>query len=122
MSRVTSVILEDARLVAADLRGELAALAETTVCLAGAAGFLGSFMLDVLAAATETIPFKVLALDNFRTGLPARLQHLAGHARIELVTHDVTRPLDAPPKVEWIVHAASIASPTFYRRFPLETI
>jgi dTDP-glucose 4,6-dehydratase/UDP-glucuronate decarboxylase len=122
MSGVTSVILEDARLVAADLRGEFGALAGTTVCVTGAAGFLGSFMLDVLAAAAETIPLKVLALDNFRTGLPARLQHLATHPQIELVTHDVTQPLAAPPAVQWIVHAASIASPTFYRRFPLETI
>jgi dTDP-glucose 4,6-dehydratase/UDP-glucuronate decarboxylase len=122
MAAVTSVIAEDARLVAADLRAELAAMADSTVCLTGAAGFLGSFTLDVLAAAAETIPLRVLALDNFRTGLPDRLRHLAGHPRIELVTHDVTRPLDPPRKVDWILHAASVASPTFYRRFPLETI
>jgi UDP-glucuronate decarboxylase len=122
MAAITSVIREDARLVADDLRGELTALADTSVCVTGAAGFLGSFLLDVLAAASDATPLRVLALDNFRTGVPDRLAHLARHPRFELVTHDVTQPFTPSRRVDWIVHAASVASPTFYRRFPLETI
>ena len=42
---------------------------------------------------------------------------------ITTLRHDVTEPiphdLDAP---DYVIHAASIASPTFYRRYPLETI
>lgn len=122
MAAITSVIREDARLVAGALRSELETMAGTTVCVTGAAGFLGSFLLDVLAIAAETVGLDVLGVDNFRTGLPDRLAHLAGHARVALATHDVTRPLESTRQVDWIVHAASVASPTFYRRFPLETI
>src|SRR5207244_2838624 len=109
-------------LVAADLRADLHPLAGTTLCLTGAGGFLGSFLVDVLAAVAETTSLHVLALDNFLTGLPDRLRHLAGRPHVELVTHDVTRPYAPPPPVDWILQAASVASPTFYRRFPLETI
>ncbi len=42
---------------------------------------------------------------------------------IRLVRHDVTDPL--PPDLgdaEYLIHAASIASPMYYRKYPLETI
>src|SRR5215467_13510917 len=113
MSTVTPIIREDARLVAADLRDELEQLAGTTLLLTGAGGFLGSYLLDVLAASNAARPERpchVLAVDNFRTGLPARVQHLAADRSIEFVTHDASRPLPLERPVEWIVHAASIAS------------
>jgi UDP-glucuronate decarboxylase len=125
MSRVTSVIREDARRAAVDLREELRPLAGTTLLLTGAGGFLGGFILDVLAAwngeAGER-PCRVVALENSRTGLPERVRHLADDAHVEFVAHDVSRPLASAPAVDWVIHAASIASPTLYRRFPLETI
>jgi dTDP-glucose 4,6-dehydratase/UDP-glucuronate decarboxylase len=42
---------------------------------------------------------------------------------VTLVEHDVTRPLPAAiPPFDYILHAASIASPMYYRQFPIETI
>jgi len=125
MSTVTAIIRDDARLVAAELARELRPLAGTTLLLTGAGGFIGSYLLDVLAAVGREgggPPCHVVALDNFRVGLPERVQHLAGHPDIEFLSHDVTQPLPLERPVEWLIHAASIASPTFYRRFPLETI
>lgn len=125
VSTVTAIIRDDARLVAAELARELRPLAGTTLLLTGAGGFIGSYLLDVLAAVGREgggPPCHVVALDNFRVGLPERVQHLAGHPDIEFLSHDVTQPLPLERPVEWLIHAASIASPTFYRRFPLETI
>src|SRR5947199_671330 len=125
MSTVTAIIRDDARLVAAELARELRPLAGTTLLLTGAGGFIGSYLLDVLAAVGREgggPPCHVVALDNFRVGLPERVQHLAANPDIEFLSHDVTRPLPLERLVEWLIHAASIASPTFYRRFPLETI
>jgi len=124
-SRITSVIRDDARRVATDLAEELRPLAGTTLLLTGAGGFLGGFILDVVAAWNREAgerACRVLALENFRTGLPERVRHLVDDAHIEFVSHDVSRPYTSTAAVDWIIHAASIASPTLYRRYPLETI
>src|SRR5262249_61832351 len=119
--RVAADIRAHAGRVAAGLHEEMRALAGTTLLPAGGGGSLGGFVLDVLAAWTREggdRPCRVIALDNFRTGLPERVRHLEGDPQIEFVAHDVSRPLAEAPAVDWIIHAASIASPTFYRRFP----
>src|SRR5262249_53200976 len=116
---------DDARRAALNLGEALRPLAGTTLLLTGAGGFLGGFVLDVLAAwnaENGAGSCSVIAVDNFRTGLPARVRHLANDPPIDFLTHEVSRPLPSAPAVDWIVHAASIASPTLYRRFPLETI
>jgi UDP-glucuronate decarboxylase len=99
-------------------------MAGTTLLVTGAAGFLCSFVLDAIVALNEHFqhPCHVIALDNFRTALPERVEHLRANPNVTFVSHDVTVPYEPPVPVRWILHGASIASPTFYRRFPLETI
>jgi UDP-glucuronate decarboxylase len=61
--------------------------------------------------------------DTFARGCPAWLARLRGDPCLELVRRDAAAPL--PPdagRFDWIVHAASIASPIVYRRHPLETM
>jgi len=124
MASVTAIIREDAALLADTMRDDLGALGGGTVVLTGAAGFLCSYLLDVLAAWARDAsrPCRVLALDSFRTGLPDRIAHLDGDPNVTFVRHDVSQPFVPDGSVEWILHGASIASPTFYRRYPLETI
>ncbi|HWN10336.1 MAG TPA: NAD-dependent epimerase/dehydratase family protein [Pyrinomonadaceae bacterium] len=99
-------------------------LSGTTLLVTGANGFLCSYFIDTVAALNENVlqsPCRVIALDNHKVGLPVRLAHLAGRDDVSFVQHDVSQPLDTGP-VDWIIHGASIASPVFYRQFPLETI
>jgi nucleoside-diphosphate-sugar epimerase len=55
--------------------------------------------------------------------VPAWLQHLSTDPALTLVRHDIVNPVpaDAGP-FDYIIHAASIASPTFYRKCPIETM
>src|SRR5436190_735779 len=123
MARVSEVILEDARWVADRMANTLEPLRGTTFLLTGACGFLCSFLLDVLAEVNRRgKPVRVLALDNFSSGLPDRVEHLRDQKDIVFITHDVSKPFEPSEPVHWLFHGASIASPTFYRRFPLETI
>jgi len=124
MAAVTPTIREDAAIVAAEMRSALDALAGTTVLVTGAAGFLLSHLVDVLAAynVLATTPCRVLALDLFRTGLPDRVRHLDASVGVHWITHDVAEPFTPDEPVAWLLHGASIASPIFYRRHPLETI
>jgi dTDP-glucose 4,6-dehydratase/UDP-glucuronate decarboxylase len=121
----SDVIEADVSALLADLHAVLPRFAGSTVLISGASGFLMSYIVETLLAwnATEAgPPCRVLALDNFKTGRPDRLAHLDGRADLSIVRHDVSHPLQLDEPVHWIVHGASIASPTVYRQFPLETI
>ncbi|MEO8927287.1 MAG: NAD-dependent epimerase/dehydratase family protein [Caulobacteraceae bacterium] len=121
----SKVVDEDLGALLHDLGDELAKFAGATVLITGAAGFLMSYLVDVLMGwnrAGHGEPCRVLALDNFKTGLPGRLAHLDGASHMRLITHDISQPLAIDEPINWIVHGASIASPMVYRQFPLETL
>lgn len=121
----SSVVDEDVLGLLDDLRGELAGFSGSTVLITGAAGFLMSYLVEVLIAwnrSSTQPPCRVLALDNFKTGLPERLAHLADASDLRFITHDISQPLSIDEPIHWIVHGASIASPMVYRQFPLETM
>jgi len=134
MSRFSSVIEEDVDLILAELGGRLQALAGTTLLVTGAGGFLCSYFVDTVVALNDRglkPPCRIIAVDNFKTGLPERVAHLFGRSDVHFLQHDISRPLSPLAqsvgeglgvRVDWIIHGAGIASPTFYRRYPLETI
>ncbi len=65
----------------------------------------------------------LVVVDSFTRGRPEWLTNLSNSKNLQLVQHDIVSPL--PAKVgefDFIIHAAGIASPTFYRRYPLETM
>jgi UDP-glucuronate decarboxylase len=81
----------------------------------GGAGFLGSHLCDRLLADGN----EVTALDDFTTGSPDNLAHLADHPRFRLVRHDVCRPYDFA--VDRIYNFACPASPPRYQADPVRT-
>ena len=78
------------------------------VIVTGGAGFIGSHLVDRLVADGHS----VLALDNFSTGRPDTLAHLAGHARVRLERVDVAEADRLVPLFEaadWVFHLAALA-------------
>jgi UDP-glucuronate decarboxylase len=124
MTATTSVIHEDAEQTVDTLSGPLQALQGTTMLVTGASGFLCSHFLEAIAVFNETAQpgCRVLAVDNFRTGLPERLSWIKNRSDMELLSFDASQPFDPGERVDWIIHGAGIASPPVYRQFPLETI
>ncbi|MDZ4673416.1 MAG: NAD-dependent epimerase/dehydratase family protein [Gemmatimonadota bacterium] len=105
---------------------EFSALAGQVVWFTGAAGFLGYYLCkaidrwNLLQPADRQI--RLLAIDNFQRGVPAWLGELRSPG-IEVVRHDVVEPVPAAwPAPAYIIHGASIASPIYYRRYPIQTI
>ena len=119
-----SVIESDVDRIVADLGPLLDRFSATTVLVTGANGFVCSYIVDVLARWNERAPSPctVLAMDNMVTGKVDRLAHLVGRDDIRFVRHDVTKPFATDLAADWMVHGASIASPTVYRAYPLETL
>ena len=84
----------------------------------GAAGFLGSHLVDRLLAEKH----EVLGFDNFITGRPENLAHLATVRRFRFVEQDVSQPFSVPGRVDGVLHFASPASPPDYQQWPIETL
>lgn len=94
---------------------------DKTVVVTGAAGFLGSHLVDSLLAAGA----KVIGVDNLVSGSKANIEHLSSNAKFTFIEADV---ITAPPtylssdlKIDCILHFASIASPPGYQAKPIET-
>ena len=87
------------------------------VMVTGAAGFLGSHLADRLLSEGHT----VLGVDNFSTGDPENLAHLAGETRFQFESWDITKPFDFGP-VDYVFNMASPASPPEYLRLGIETL
>ncbi|MDE2223112.1 MAG: NAD-dependent epimerase/dehydratase family protein [Candidatus Omnitrophica bacterium] len=124
---MNKIVEEDCAYVAA--RIDVRNLAGRTIVITGAAGFLGYNFIHQLAflCGNNEGPSRVLALDNYRRGRPAWLEAVAARcAAVEVHAFDVVKDdlsrLVHPQEVDYVVHLASIASPTFYRQYPLETI
>lgn len=83
----------------------------------GAAGFLGSHMVDALIAEGHD----VVGVDNFLTGNGRNLAHLAHETRFEFMERDITEPFDPGP-IDWIFNMASPASPEDYAAHGIETL
>lgn len=125
MKFYSRVVEDDVRALLSDLAAVLPRFSGTTVLVSGAGGFLMSYIVETLLAWNATDagePCRIIALDNFKTGLPERLAHLEDLPNFRVLRHDVSEPLNVDEPVHWIVHGASIASPTVYRQYPLETI
>lgn len=125
MRAYSRVVQADLDRMLASLGGVLPAFAGTTLLVTGAGGFLMSYIAELFLAwnlRDAGPPCRVIALDNFKTGVPERLAHLEGRENFRILRRDVCEPLEIDEQVDWIVHGASIASPTVYRKFPLETI
>ena len=86
------------------------------ILVTGGAGFLGSH----LSARLLTEGHDVVCLDNFFTGSQSNIQHLLDFDNFELISHDITFPMNFD--VEGIFNLACPASPIHYQKNPVQTI
>jgi len=93
------------------------------ILITGAAGFLGSHLCDRLLAEGH----EVVGMDNFVTGNPENIAHLAGNRKFAFYRNDVSNYILVPGKIDAVLHFASPASPNpaspfGYPNLPIQTM
>lgn len=90
------------------------------ILVTGAAGFVGSHLVDHLLS----FGHEVWGLDNFLTGNRENIEHLSGDSRFTFSEHDVTKEFSQGLNVKFdrVYHLASPASPIDYVELPFQTL
>lgn len=100
---------------------------DSSILFTGGAGFLGFYFITFLTTYQEKLRIKkVICLDNFQVGYPKWLKDLSDKGKVELhkfnvITDDI-KNIPGAETADYIYHMASIASPLFYRKYPIETL
>ena len=92
---------------------------EKRAIILGAAGFIGSHLVDRFLAEG----WRVTGVDNFVTGTARNIEHLGRESRFDFLEADICEPLDAiRGRVDAVLDFASPASPIDYLKRPFETL
>lgn len=90
--------------------------------ITGAGGFLGKYMVLLLKYLNDNVldkPATAILLDNYVTGYNS---NLTSDENLTFIKHNVIEPFSTSTSIDYLIHAAGIASPVYYTRFPIETM
>jgi UDP-glucuronate decarboxylase len=127
MQTAIDIVRGDLDLLCRMLSEELKRLAGKQLLITGGAGFLGYYLVQTAAHFNQSAPSSgrigITVFDNFSRGVPAWLVRLRDAGEVTTLTHDLRKPLPARMgEFSYIIHGASIASPTYYRVDPIGTM
>ena len=121
------MVKADLERICSRLESEFSILQGKELLISGGAGFLGYYLIQTVLHWNQSrkgsAPIRVTVCDNYIRGVPAWLTNLSSDPSLTLLKHDITVPLpESVGQLDFVVHAASIASPTYYRKYPIETM
>ena len=124
---LAELLKEDLAYICGNLEEELGRMAGKRLLITGGAGFLGYYLVQAALHFNSSVgraqPIRLTVWDSFIRGRPSWLSALSGTPNLEVEERDLIVPLPEPMQTyEWIIHAAGIASPPYYRKHPLRTI
>ena len=100
---------------------------DAVILVTGACGFLGYYFLHFFRETAKELGIKkIIALDNFMLGKPAWLEVFLNDPlftveQFDIITDNIAK-VPYANEANFIIHMASIASPVFYRKYPIETL
>jgi UDP-glucuronate decarboxylase len=109
------IIREDIEKIKSAVKGDC--FEGKTVLVTGGAGFIGSWLCDVLVG----FGADVTAVDDMSTGRMKNIDHLVKKPKFKLIKADVCA-FKSDEKFDYILHMAGHASPDEYQKHPIETL
>ncbi len=115
------IFCEDITIIAEELKEFYEEVEGSTVLIAGGKGFLGTYFTNVLVKINEFLskPMRIIVLDSLIT---SKDKEKRIDSNIEFLEQDISKKFEIEGNVDYIIHAASIASPPTYRKFPIKTV
>ncbi len=120
-----SVVTQDINNIIRGIRKEADQLSGKRLLISGGEGFLGSYILGTIAALNKKVlnrPCRVISIDNYITGRKKRFAEELSDSMFTFLEKNVIEAFDIEGKIDYIIHAAGLASPVYYQRYPIETI
>jgi UDP-glucuronate decarboxylase len=112
---IDNIISQDLDRIKSTVKGD--AFAEKKVLVTGGAGFIGSWLCDVLVG----LGANVVALDDLSTGRTKNIDHLTKNTKFKFIKSDVCA-FESKEKFDFILNMAGHASPDEYQAHPIETL
>ena len=99
-------------------------LENSTVVLTGAYGMLASYIVHFLlyVRTVKNINVKLIAVVRNKDKFVQRFGHAEGFDSIEIIQNDLSEPIKIEENVDYIIHAASLASPQYYSVCPVDVL
>jgi dTDP-glucose 4,6-dehydratase len=86
--------------------------------ITGGAGFIGSHLCEKFLAQGH----EVLCMDNYSTGAKGNIGAFLKNPRFRFIDHNVSRYIEVPEPLDYVLHFASPASPVDYLELPIPTL
>ncbi len=124
---MNSILKEDLAYIYENIKEEKEKFKNSNIFITGCCGFLGYYFLNFFNFYKEILGIKsIVAVDNFQVGKPHWLEELLKDGNVDLQEFDIIdgdlSKITRDKSDSFVIHMASIASPVFYRKYPIKTI
>lgn len=95
---------------------------QKNILISGAAGFLPAYLVETFMSFDPALQTNIIALVRNLPKAQRRFSNWLNDNRLTIIEHDVSIPFSSKEKIDFVIHAASQASPKFYGIDPVGTL